>query len=45
MVTPNTLTLDERRGKAIQTGTDFEAIVVQVAYETGISTPEACKKV
>ena len=31
--------------KAIKSGIDFDAVVGQVAYETGISTPEARKKV
>ena len=45
MVMPNILSLDDRIAKAMKSGTDVDALVGQVAYEVGISTPEARKKV
>jgi hypothetical protein len=33
------------RGQAIKSGTNIDTLVGQVAYETGISTPEAPQKV
>jgi hypothetical protein len=44
IVSPNTLRLDERIAKALQTGIDFDALVGMVEYEVGISKPEARKK-
>ena len=45
MVSPNSLSLNERIAEAMKGSTDFDALVGQVAYETGISTSEARKKV